>query len=146
MTQTDRITLAHRYGSLTVLGEKTEKGIRHARVKCNCGITKWVQASDLYRNRTKSCGHGACKAYHRVEYDPTYWPQMPKACTLEQLQAWWKVYNAGSAKKRQSVPQIAAANGINVDTLTYLFRAIRRAGGIQRYTKRVKLSEERRNG
>jgi len=142
MTTSNRIELAPRYGTLSVLGETTVKGVRVVRVKCDCGIRKKVKAADLYMSRTKSCGQGACKSYDRIAHDPKYWPRLPRACTLEQVQQWWKLYTAGSAKARLSIPKIAEKFGVNVNTLYSLFRSVRRAGGIQRYTKRVSIGAE----
>lgn len=137
MTTPTRIELQPRYGRLTVLSERTIDGVRMVRVRCDCGIRKRVKAADLYMGRTESCGKGACKTYDRVKHDPGYWPRMPRSCTLEQVQEWWGLYTAGSAKRRRSIPQIAEEYNVNVNTLYSLFRSVRRAGGIQRYTKRV---------
>lgn len=128
------------YGKLTVLSEASKKvgtnWVRMVRVKCTCGTVKQVRAPDLVRGKVKSCGAGACKNYSRAGADATFWPQPPKVCTVEQLEQWWKQNTTGS-KARKSVLAIAKENGINDNTLSYLFRSIRRAGGITLYKRKV---------
>jgi hypothetical protein len=133
--------LAKRYGTLTVLGEETKDGRRVATVKCRCGRAKEVLVDSLLYGRTKSCGRGACKTYPRVEFDPDYKPAAPRACSLETVRKAWDRYNHEKPEQRRTVVQLAKIHNVNANTLTSLFRSVRRAGGIDAYVSKLEKTD-----
>lgn len=127
--------LAKRYGRLTVIGETNDTGRRVAQVKCRCGRMKEVLVDSLLAGKTKSCGRGPCKNFARVGFDPDYTPRMPRACSLETVAKAWARYNHAEPAQRRNLEQLAQIHNVNVNTLTTIFRSVRRAGGIDKYLK-----------
>jgi len=127
--------LEKRYGKLTVLGEQSVGGRRYASVRCTCARTKDVLVDSLFSGRTTSCGRGACKSYARNEKEPGYQPSPPRSCTVDVLVKAWNRYHHKDPKQRRSISQLAELHGINPNTLTSLFRAVRRTGGIKAYAR-----------
>lgn len=127
--------LARRYGRLTVLGETQceSTGRRVAQVKCKCGVMKLVLADSLLAGKTRTCGGGACKAVARARRDPSYTPSLPRAITVPQLKRAWHRYHHGSPRRRLTFAQLAAEYGVNINTLSSIFRNVRRAGGIDKF-------------
>lgn len=129
--------LAKKYGKLTVLSEHSAGGRRHASVRCQCKRVKDVLADSLLSGRTTSCGRGACKSYARNEKEKGYVPQRPRSCDAQTVEKAWNRYHHKDPGHRRSIDQLAQLHDINPNTLTSLFRTVRRAGGIKAYMKAV---------
>lgn len=132
--------LQKKYNKLTVLSESNKDGRRYARVRCECNRTKDVLVDSLTSGRTKSCGNGACKTYARATKDKTYKPSAPRACSAATVRKAWDRYHHPDPKQRRSLTQLAKLHKVNLQTLTTLFRSVRRAGGIDAYMKAVTLT------
>jgi hypothetical protein len=129
--------LGSKYGRLTVLDDWTAGGRRYVSARCECGRTTEVLAASLLSGKTKSCGRGACKTHHRVEVEPGYTPRPPRALTVEQVRKAWNRYHHPQASQRRTIAQLSVIHKVKDNTLMSIFRAVRRAGGINAYIKKV---------
>lgn len=138
MNPTKELPVGRRkFGALTYTGQKLVDGVRLATVKCSCGVTRDVRFHDLIRGRISSCGRGACKKYRREKPNPKYRPRKTTVCSLDVLEAAWGAYTAPTLADRRPLRDISQSTGIAPSTLTYLTRAIRRAGGWEQYKAKV---------
>ena len=132
-----RTTLKKKYGKLTVLREDSIEGRRYALTRCTCGTESHKLVDALRGGRVKSCGHGSCKNYRRVEVDKNYRPTMPRAITLPQLERAWKSYHHAKPHLRKTVPELADQMSIARSTLTQVFNRVRKCGGIEKFRSYV---------
>jgi hypothetical protein len=129
--------LRKKYGKLTVRSETMTGSRRAATVQCSCGYVKTVLVDSLVSGSTRSCGRGACKQYARVKKDKNFKPRPPRACTARVVRLAWDRYHHAQPWMRLSLEQLSVKHGVHKQTLTSLFRSVRRCGGIDRYMKLV---------
>lgn len=128
-----RKPLAKRYGKLEVLVD-TEGS--KARVRCDCGETKWVLRTNLLAGRISSCGGPNCRT-HRA----------PASNPLDRIKGPdWIPFDAiddllAKRADRVSVPDLAELYGVHPQTVYALFRAVKQAGGVATYVARVQAAK-----
>jgi hypothetical protein len=81
--------VGERFGSLTVIGVRTDPAIRRIRCRCDCGAEPFVLIYRLYGGLTKSCGCGVARATAQrsfkhgsgySDYRYTLWRSIKKRC------------------------------------------------------------------
>jgi hypothetical protein len=125
--------LQTRYGKLRVLSERTELGRRIVTVRCDCGTKKDVFADQLLGGRARSCGAFKCRSTHApVRAIKGYTPSGPRTMSTERLKKYWDLHT------KDGIPGTAIAEEYaeNRNTLYAAFRAVRRAGGWEKYAKK----------
>lgn len=128
--------LKPKYGKLTVVSEDTIDGRRTAVVNCTCGAQKRVMVDALTGGRTRSCGARACKYSHRkLKVDKAFVPRGSRTVPPKVVQKIWS--QVMHPDRPITIAKAAKARDIPVQTLYSVFRAVTKAGGIEKYMASV---------
>ena len=135
MASTTPPKLKKRYGKLTVLSRFALNGRGMARCRCKCGRVVDVRTNNLIKENSTTCGAPLCRTITRVGKDKDYTPYGSRALSTAQIKRMWTLYN--DPEKGLSVLKIADKMKVNQNTAYSTMRAIRRAGGLDAYLKKV---------
>lgn len=115
------------YGNLTVICELTLNSRRYARCRCVCGTITNVLVNNLVRGRSRSCGARSC----RIKPATPAPRRITKLLPIDELRKVWMRYH----EHKETAASLAAEYDVNAHALQYVFRQLRRAGGVDSYLK-----------